>query len=101
MKRKSILIVLVIMGLAVTLSFNNLQKKNVDNNIVTENNNIQNDKLEETTDALMSAETSIDNTELTINNDLISSYADETFNQQIDTEMNRVEEQSGTLVSEE
>lgn len=101
MKRKSILIVLVIMGLAVTLSFNNLQKKNVDNNIVTENNNIQNDKLEETTDALMSAETSIDNTELTINNDLISSYVDETFNQQIDTEMNRVEEQSGTLVSEE
>lgn len=101
MKRKSILIVLVIMGLAVTLSFNDLQKKNVDNNIVTENNNIQNDKLEETTDALMSAETSIDNTELTINNDLISSYADETFNQQIDTEMNRVEEQSGTLVSEE
>lgn len=101
MKRKSILIVLVIMGLAVTLSFNDLQKKNVDNNIVTENNNIQNDKLEETTDALMSAETSIDNTELTINNDLISSYVDETFNQQIDTEMNRVEEQSGTLVSEE
>ena len=49
----------------------------------------------------MSAETSIDNTELTINNDLISSYVDETFNQQIDTEMNRVEEQSGTLVSEE
>jgi len=54
MKRKSILFVLVIMGLAVTLAFNDLQENNVDNNIGIERNSIQNNKAEEENETEMS-----------------------------------------------
>lgn len=96
MKRKSILFVLVIMGLAVTLAFNDLQENNVDNNIGIERNSIQNNKAEEENET----EIATDNNEFTLNNDFISSSRHEALNEEIDTENRKVEEQNDTLVSD-
>ena len=88
MKRKSILFVLVIMGLAVTLAFNDLQENNVDNNIGIERNSIQNNKAEEENET----EIATDNNEFTLNNDFISSSRHEALNEEIDTENKKVAE---------
>ncbi len=68
MKRKSILFVLVIMGLAVTLTFNDLQENNVDNNIGIERNSIQNNKAEEENET----EIATDNNEFTLKTILLA-----------------------------